>query len=329
MENAIQRYLEDAIAAEKSFETQLRGFSEEATNESAKTAFATHADETREQYERLTARLKALGGDPSTFKSMLAHIFNMAPKTAQTGHADEERTTQDLMMAYSVENAEVAMYESLIIAAEAVGDSDTVSLARAIQKQEEETAEKVWKLIGPAATQAYARLTAGSNNDGNANAENPIIRYLQDAEAAERNFEDALATFGNTGDQPEVRSLLCMMSAKAKTQYERLELRLKELGASRSVAKSILAHMLAFTPVSAQLGHLPSEKNTQHLMITFAAAAAEMAMYEALAATAEVAGDQETANLARQLQSEEKEDHTLAWRHLGESARQTTVAVMS
>jgi ferritin-like metal-binding protein YciE len=329
MENAVQRYLEDAIAAEKSFETQLRGFSEEATNENAKTAFATHANETREQYERLTARLKALGGDPSTLKSMLAHIFNMAPKAAQTGHADEERATQDLMMAYSVENAEVAMYESLIIAAEAAGDSETVALARAIQKQEKETAEKVWKLIGPAAAQAYVQLNAGANSGGKAEAKNPIVRYLQDAEAAERNFEDALASFGDTGDQPEVRSLLSMMSAKAKTQYERLELRLKELGASRSVAKSILAHMLAFTPVSVQFGHSPSEKNTQHLMITFAAAAAEMAMYEALAATAEVAGDQETANLARQLQSEEKEDHLLAWRHLGESARRTTLAVMN
>jgi hypothetical protein len=47
MENPIERYLEDAIAAEKSFETQLRGFAEEATLEQARGAFRTHADETK------------------------------------------------------------------------------------------------------------------------------------------------------------------------------------------------------------------------------------------------------------------------------------------
>jgi hypothetical protein len=41
--------------------------------------------------------------------------------------------------------------------------------------------------------------------------------------------------------------------------------------------------MLAFTPLSAQIGQGAAEKNTQHLMVTFAAAAAEMAMYESLA----------------------------------------------
>jgi ferritin-like metal-binding protein YciE len=324
MDKPIHRYLQDAIAAEKSFETQLRGFAEEAANENAKTAFAVHADETKQQYERLTARLKALGGEPSTLKSLLAHIFNMAPKAAQTGHTEEERTTQDLMMAYSVENAEVAMYESLFIAAQAAGDAETAELARAIQAQEKATAEKVWNLIGPSASEACLRVRNSTGTTG----ENPVVRYLQDAEAAERNFEDALASFSNTGDQPEVQSLLAMMSSKAKTQHERLEQRLNDLGASRSVAKSILAHILAFTPVSAQAGHSPSEKNTQHLMITFAAAAAEMAMYETLAAAAEAVGDPTTASLARELQSEEKEDHLLAWQHLGQSARSTTAAVL-
>jgi hypothetical protein len=83
----------------------------------------------------------------------------------------------------------------------------------------------------------------------------------------------------------------------------------------------VLAHLLAFAPVSAQLGHEESEKNTQHLMITYSAAAAGMAMYESLAAAATAAGDEETARLARELQSEEKEDHRLAWEQLPRSAR--------
>jgi ferritin-like metal-binding protein YciE len=154
----IRRYLVDAIAAEKSFETQLEGFAKEGDDADAKAAFEQHARETRVQYERLTARLEELGGEPSTFKSMLAHMFGLSPKTAQIGHEAEERTTQNLMMAFSVENAEMAMYEALITTAVAAGDDVTAQLAREIQAEEKRTAEKVWALIAPAARYAYARV---------------------------------------------------------------------------------------------------------------------------------------------------------------------------
>ncbi len=147
-----------------------------------------------------------------------------------------------------------------------------------------------------------------------------IVRYLQDCEAAERNFQDVLLTFSQTGEQNEVKRLFEIASAKAKTQHERLEKRLRELGGEPSIAKSILAHLLAFTPTVAQIGHEPAEKNTQHLMACIAAASAEMAMYESLAITAKAAGDPETERLARQLQSEEKEDYDQSWVRLRDSA---------
>jgi ferritin-like metal-binding protein YciE len=320
MENLLARYLEDAIAAEKSFETQLTGFADQAASEEARTAFSVHAAETRRQYELLTVRLKALGGEPSNLKSALAHLFNAAPKLAQAGHTEKERNAQNLMMAFAVENAEVAMYEALAIAAEAFNDRQTGALAREIQGQERATADKVWRLIAPSAADAFPEVRAEAKT-------NPLLPYLEDAEAAERNFEDALAGFSKAGDQPDVQALLSRMSGKARTQHERLERRLNELGGSRSTAKSILAHVLAFTPVSAQFGHSPSEKSTQHLMITYAAAAAEMAMYESLAAVAERAGDVETQRLARELQSEEKEDHLLAWDGLAPSARHSMMSI--
>ncbi|HVW08499.1 MAG TPA: DUF892 family protein [Bryobacteraceae bacterium] len=312
MENPIRRYLEDAIAAEKSFETQLRGFARDSEFAEVNAVFLSHADETKGQYERLTARLHELGGEPSGAKSILAHVFNAAPGAAQLGHTAEERVTQDLIMAYAVENAEIAMYESMAITASTFGDHDTERLARDIQSQEKAAAGKVWKLIEPVAGEAFTRL--------NRSGKNPLIPYLEDVEAAERNFEDALASFSKGGDQPEVQSLMSMMSAKARTQHERLEARLRALGGSPSTIKSVLAHMLAFTPVTAQAGHTASEKSTQHLMITYSAAAAEMAMYESLAAAARAANDAETERLARELQAEEKEDHHLAWDRLGSSA---------
>ena len=60
---------------------------------------------------------------------------------------------------------------------------------------------------------------------------------------------------------------------------------------------------------------------------TYAAAAAEMAMYESLATIANCMGDTKTEQLARQLQSEEKEDHELVWGMLGQSASRATQSV--
>jgi ferritin-like metal-binding protein YciE len=157
--DVVKRYLQDAIAAEKSFETQLQGFAKEGENAAAKALFNQHAIETRRQYERLTARIEALGGSPSGAKSLLAHIFGLTPKAAQIGHEHQERTTQNLMMAYAVENSELAMYEALITVAEAAGDTQTAALSREIQAEEKATADKVWSMIPASALEAFARLT--------------------------------------------------------------------------------------------------------------------------------------------------------------------------
>jgi len=151
-------YITDAIAAEKSFETQLNGFAKETEGTRASSLFAQHAVETRKQHEMLTARLEEFDASPSSVKTALAHIFNMAPKIAQIGHDDNERLTQDLMMAYAVENAEVAMYESLAVAARSINDTATEKLAQTIQQQEKQTAEKVWAEIAPAARQSIEAL---------------------------------------------------------------------------------------------------------------------------------------------------------------------------
>jgi ferritin-like metal-binding protein YciE len=156
--DVIRRYLKDAIAAENSFESQLRGFAKEGEDQQAHALFQQHAEETHRQIERLTSRLNELGDSPSAMKSFMAHMFGMAPKTASIGHDESERVSQNLMMAYTVEQAEVAMYESLAVVAESLGDSKTASLARDIQKEEEMTARKVWAMIPTAAAHSVSKL---------------------------------------------------------------------------------------------------------------------------------------------------------------------------
>lgn len=154
----IKRHLEEAIAAEQSFETQLHGFASEGSSDGIHELFLEHAAETRGQYERLARRLTELGGEPSTVKSLLAHLAGLSPKLAQLGHDTVDRITQDLMIAYAVENCEIAMYESLIAVAAAAGDQDTAELARTVQDEERSMAAKVWKLISPWAGTAFKKL---------------------------------------------------------------------------------------------------------------------------------------------------------------------------
>jgi ferritin-like metal-binding protein YciE len=151
----IKDYLQDAIAAERRFETQLRAFAMDAMDRSdVRELFERHADETREQHVALTDRLRELDGAPSGVESLLAHMFTVTPTVALTHHEQEEKITQNLMIAFAVENSEVAMYESLATVASAAGDGATENLARKIQNQERLTAEKVWKQIAPAARRA-------------------------------------------------------------------------------------------------------------------------------------------------------------------------------
>src|SRR4051794_34626167 len=160
----IRAYLEDAIAAERTFETQMREFAKEGDDETAKALFLRHADETRVQYDRLRGRLNVLGGSVSGVKTALAHIFGLLPKTAQLGHFKEERTAQNLMIAYTVECSETAMYESLATIARSAGDTETEELARSIQQEERETAEKIWQHLPIAARIAFNRVV-GENGE--------------------------------------------------------------------------------------------------------------------------------------------------------------------
>ncbi|MGA8026785.1 MAG: DUF892 family protein [Bryobacteraceae bacterium] len=158
-DDLIRRYLEDAIAAEKSFETQLREFAAEGDDDEVQSAFAFHADQTRRQYERLAARLEQIGGALSNGKNSIAQLFARASQVVQSGRVPEERTAHNLISAFSIENGECAMYEALACLANAVGDAETEMLAREIQTEERNTAEKLARFIPSRSKIAFNMLT--------------------------------------------------------------------------------------------------------------------------------------------------------------------------
>lgn len=161
--DVMKRYLEDAIAAERHFEGQLRSMAEEGdyrTDIEIRQLFRQHADETARQHQRLTARLEALGGSPSALKTFVANLFGFAPKGARIGHEEYEKTTQNLIIGYAIEQSECAMYEALAIAAAAAGDTATERLARELQQEERLAAEKMWARLPSCAAEAFRRVTS-------------------------------------------------------------------------------------------------------------------------------------------------------------------------
>ncbi len=143
-----------------------------------------------------------------------------------------------------------------------------------------------------------------------------IIRYIEDAVAAARNLEDLLRSFSKTDAMSPVREMFVRAAAKARLRHERLGARLRELGGSPPALKSAAAHLPGSAPSAAQAGHTEEEKDAQHLMMAYASAAAEMAMYESLAAAAGAAGDRTAERLARELQAEARDDHQMVWDRL-------------
>ncbi len=157
----IQRYLEDAIAAEKSFESQFRSFAEEGDDDEVQSLFAQHSRQTAEQIARLLARLEALGGSPSRLKDLLAHALALAPKAVQLGHLPDERLVQNLIAGFSIEMNECAMCQSLLTVANLAGDTITSSIASDIIAESREAAATFWSFIPTRAKIAFNMATAG------------------------------------------------------------------------------------------------------------------------------------------------------------------------
>jgi ferritin-like metal-binding protein YciE len=158
----IRRYLQDAIASEQSYAAQLERLSKEGDDPYIQKVFAQHATETKHQRERLTNRLQQLGGSISTIKNVIAHVFSMAPKVSTFGHAEADTNTQNLLMAYAIEQSEVATYEALKAAAQAVRDSQTASLVEEIQNEEQQMTQRIWGLLVASARSSVERQTGES-----------------------------------------------------------------------------------------------------------------------------------------------------------------------
>lgn len=320
-ENRINQYLEDVIGAERNFEKALKSFSEAGTQTSVQKLMANASAKAKTQHERLEALLRRRGGIPSEGKTLLAEMLAFTPLSAQVGQGAEEKNTQHLMVTFAAAAAEMAMYESLARAASLMGDEDVVSLARTLQIEERDDYDQVWAILGQSAADSFrAELAKGKS------AQDVIAIYLQDAIAAEKSFETQLTGFSKETDDPALQNLYQQHAEETRQQYSLLTERLKELGGSTSGFKSFLAHVFNFAPKLAQLGHEKSERVTQNLMMAYAVENSEVAMYESMVTAAELASDSRTAQIARQIQQQERATAEKVWAQIAPAAQRSMAA---
>jgi len=150
----IGRYLEDAIAVESSAITGLKDMMSEATDQQDTMLYQQHLAETERQKERLEAVLHARGQHTNKLKDVMNKIGLAATDLLHAGKDPGDRATRNLIQAYTIENLEVAMYESLYAAATAAGDVEVATLAKEIQAEEKATAQKIFPRIAPMARTA-------------------------------------------------------------------------------------------------------------------------------------------------------------------------------
>jgi ferritin-like metal-binding protein YciE len=304
----IIRYLQDAEAAERNFEDALATYSKAGDQKAVQNAFAQMSAIARTQHERLSARIHALGAEPSTGKSALAHALAFGPTVAQTGQAEGEKNTQHLIIVIAAAAAETAMYEALATAAKAAGDQETERLARTLQQEERQDYQNAAALLRQSARDSFQRSDGTSRES--------IESYLEDAIAAEKTFETQLRDFAKEGNSERIHAMFQQHADETRRQYERLTMRLKELGGDTSAAKSFIAHLVGLSPKLAQLGHDVMDRLTQNLIMAYAVENCEVAMYEALIAVSESVGDVPTAELARSIQAEEQATAEKVWKHI-------------
>ena len=134
-----------------------------------------------------------------------------------------------------------------------------------------------------------------------------MIRYVQDAHAAEVGIIGVLKNFIDEVDNAEVRSAFQEHLTVTQSQAQRLEQRLNALGSKPSGGKGFLNSIMGKLSDVMYAAHAEYDKATQDLIKAYATEHLEIGLYTSLEANSEQLGDQETASLAREIKAEEKQ----------------------
>ncbi len=185
-EAKLVQYLNEAYAKEKELEVALQahiGMTSAKTRKAYNKRLKEHLRETKRHAKELERRIKKLGGRDSLLSAPREALSTGAGKLAAAakgqmatakgplhmlrGTSEEEKLLKNAKTEYWNEHEEIATYTAIETLAEAVGDTETAKLARAIRRDEEKMARYLERLI-PQLTKAVARveIPAAERNTG-------------------------------------------------------------------------------------------------------------------------------------------------------------------
>ncbi|WP_273855232.1 ferritin-like domain-containing protein [Serratia liquefaciens] len=148
-------WLRDAHAMEEQAETMLNGMKDRVKDyPQLQNRIIQHLEETRQQQVQLKACIKRLDASTSSLKDLAAKTLALGQ--ALSGVFVEDEIVKGVISAYVFEHMEIASYQTLIAAAEQVGDSETLQVLGGILQQEQAMADWLLENI-PSITQAYLR----------------------------------------------------------------------------------------------------------------------------------------------------------------------------
>ena len=136
------------------------------------------------------------------------------------------------------------------------------------------------------------------------NLKQKLIDYVEDAHAMEQSVSTMLDSMISTTDDPEIRSMLEHHKQETEEHERRLRERLEALGAGTSARKQ--AQTIA-TALMKGVGDMArTDKPGKNARDGFVTEHMEIAAYQLLERLAKKAGDQQTAEVARQNRADEQ-----------------------
>jgi ferritin-like metal-binding protein YciE len=169
----VVEYLEEARALERSLITNLKAHIAITPPGDYRTRLERHLDETRAHAGTIGQRLEALSAHTSLMAVGVGIAHTMAgqamvmakgPIDLVRGAAAEERLLKNAKDEAAAEALEIATYDALEEAANAVGDEETAKLAAANRRDEEKMLADLRKLLPDLTRAAVAARTTGESS---------------------------------------------------------------------------------------------------------------------------------------------------------------------
>jgi ferritin-like metal-binding protein YciE len=155
------QWMRDAHAMEKQAETMLKKEAQRIEHyPELKSRIERHLEETRQQAQRLEARLEQLDGGTSMAKDAMGSLMGFAQNMSGMFAGDE--VLKGSLANYAFEHMEIASYKMLIATAEEAGDSESKRVCEQNLREEEAMAGWLDQHLGSVTRQFIARENMGT-----------------------------------------------------------------------------------------------------------------------------------------------------------------------